>query len=103
MTSTIGFDAPESGLLARCSRERELSERATAQLKSLVAGDSLELRMVPCACPPGTEGTRECNYGRSCGHLLSYGRDVGTTMIQAMLARPDVCGATSCPPRGSWC
>ena len=40
----VGLDAPESGLLARSSRERELSERATAQLKFLVAGDSLELR-----------------------------------------------------------
>ena len=36
--------------------------------------------LVPCACPPRTEGTRQCNYGRSCGHLLTYGRDVGQTM-----------------------
>ena len=33
----------------------------------------------------------------------SYGRDVGTTMIRAMVERPYICGATSCPPRGSWC
>jgi endonuclease YncB( thermonuclease family) len=99
----VGFDAAETGLNARCPRERELGERATAQLRSLVAGGSLELRMVPCACPPGTEGMHECNYGRACGYLLAYGRDVGTTMIQAMVARPYICGATSCPPRGSWC
>lgn len=99
----VGFDAPESGLLARCPHERELAQRATAQLQSLVAGGSLELRMVPCACAPGTEGTQACNYGRACGYLLAYGRDVGATMIQYRLARPYVCGATSCPVRGSWC
>ena len=49
----VGFDAAETGLNARCARERELGERATAQLRSLVAGGSLELRLVPCACPPG--------------------------------------------------
>jgi micrococcal nuclease len=87
----VGFDAPESGLLARCAQERELSERATAQLRSLVAGGSLELQLVPCACRPGTEGTRECNYGRSCGYLRAYGRDVGATMIQARVARPYIC------------
>jgi endonuclease YncB( thermonuclease family) len=54
----VGFDAPESGLLSRCPRERELAQRATAQLESLVAGGNLELRLVPCACPPGTEGIR---------------------------------------------
>jgi endonuclease YncB( thermonuclease family) len=99
----VGFDALESGLLARCPRERELAQRATAQLQSLVAGGSLELRMVPCACAPGTEGTRACNYGRACGYLLAYGRDVGATLIQYALARPYICGTTSCPARGSWC
>ncbi len=99
----VGFDAPESGLLARCPHERELAQRATAQLQSLVAGGSLELRMVLCACAPGTEGTQTCNYGRACGQLLAYGRDVGATMIQYRLARSYVCGATSCPARGSWC
>jgi len=64
----VGFDATETDLNARCARERQLGERATAQLRSLVAGGSLELRMVPCACPPGTEGMRECNYGRACGY-----------------------------------
>ena len=99
----VGFDAPESGLLARCARERELAERATTQLRSLVAGGGLELRLVPCACSPGTEGTRACNHGRACGHLIAHGRDVGATLIQYMVARPYVCGTTSCPKRGSWC
>lgn len=99
----VGFDAPESGSNARCAKERELADRATAQLRSLVAGGSLELRAVPCACPPGTEGTASCNYGRSCAILTAYGRDVGATMIQYRLARPYVCSTASCPPRPSWC
>jgi hypothetical protein len=78
----VGFDAAETGLNARCARERELDERATARLRSLVAGGSLELRMMPCACRLGAEGMRECNYGRSCGYLTAYGRDVGTRMIK---------------------
>jgi endonuclease YncB( thermonuclease family) len=65
----VGFDAPESGLLAQCPRERDLSERATARLKTFIAGGGLELRLVPCACPPGSEGTRYCNHGRACGVL----------------------------------
>ena len=99
----IGFDAPEAGTDARCPRERELGDRATRQLQVLVAGGGLELKLVPCACPAGTEGTPDCNYGRACGHLRSYARDVGAMMIQYVLARPYVCGPTSCPPRDSWC
>jgi endonuclease YncB( thermonuclease family) len=99
----VGFDTAEAGLLARCSRERELADRASTKLKALIAGGGLELRLVPGACPPGTEGTQRCNYGRSCGVLTAHGRDVGATMIQEGLARSYVCGATSCPPRGSWC
>ena len=63
----IGFDAPETGTDARCLRERELGDRATRQLKTLIAGGGLELKLVPCACPAGTEGTPDCNYGeRAC-------------------------------------
>src|SRR5216683_3149754 len=92
----VGFDAPETGNRAQCPRERELGARATAQLKSLIAGGGLDLRLVPCACPPDTEGTPECNEGRSCGELRSYGRDIGGMMIQYVLAKPYVCSATSC-------
>ena len=99
----VGFDAPETGNLARCPRERELGERAAAQLKTLINGGGLELRLVPCACPATTEGTAECNYGRACGQLRSYGRDIAGMMIQYVLAKPYLCGATSCPPRTSWC
>jgi endonuclease YncB( thermonuclease family) len=52
--------------------------------------------------PVSTEGMRECNYGRACGVLTAHGRDVGATMIQEGIARPYVCGATSCPRRASW-
>jgi endonuclease YncB( thermonuclease family) len=99
----VGFDAPESDLLARCARERELSERATAKLSTLIAGGGLELRLVACACPAGTEGTRYCNHGRACGVLTAQGKDVGATLIQEGLARPYICGSTSCPRRDLWC
>jgi endonuclease YncB( thermonuclease family) len=99
----VGFDAPETGGRARCHRERELAERATEQLRRLVAGGGLELRMVPCACPPGTEGTSACNFGRACGYLLANGRDVGMTLISQSLAKPFHCGNQSCPPLPTWC
>ena len=87
----VGFDAPETGSQARCPRERELGDRATTQLKTLIAGGWF-------GAP-----TPDCNFGRSCGQLRSYGRDIGGLMIQYVLAKPYVCGDTSCPPRGSWC
>jgi len=99
----VGFDAPESGSLAKCDREREIADRAAAQMRSIVAGGGLELRLVRCSCRPGTEGTSLCNYGRACGELRSHGRDVAGIMIGLSLARSYICGSTSCPPRGSWC
>ena len=99
----VGFDAPESGSLARCDRERQIADRAAAHMRSLVAGGGLELRLVRCSCRPGTEGTSLCNYGRACGELRSHGRDVAGIMIGLSLARSYICGATACPLRGSWC
>ena len=99
----VGFDAPETGDRARCHGERELAQRATEQLRRLVAGGGVDLRMVPCACAPGTEGTSACNFGRACGYLSVQGRDVGATLISQGLAKPYLCGATSCPPRQLWC
>jgi len=99
----VGFDAPESGSLARCDRERQTADRAAAHMRSLVAGGGLELRLVRCSCRPGTEGTSLCNYGRACGELRSHGRDVAGIMIGLSLARSYICGATACPLRGSWC
>ena len=99
----VGFDAPESGSLAKCDRERQIADRAAAHMRGLVAGGGLELRFVRCSCRPGTEGTSLCNYARAGGELRSHGRDVADIMIGHSLARSYVCGATSCPPRGSWC
>jgi micrococcal nuclease len=99
----VGFDAPESDNRASCPQERETAGRATARLRSLVSGGGLELRLVPCACPPGTEGMRECNFGRACGTLTTGGRDVGAILIAERLAKPFICGATSCPRRQPWC
>ena len=99
----VGFDAPESGSLAKCDRERQIADRAAAHMRGLVSGGGLELRLVRCSCRPGTEGTSLCNYGRACGELRSNGRDVAGIMIGLSLARSYICGASSCPPRGSWC
>ena len=70
----VGFNTPESGDNARCQRERALAAKATQRLRQLVAGGELDLRRVPCACPRGTEGTGQCNYGRLCGTLKYAGR-----------------------------
>ena len=99
----IGFNTPESGDSAACERERKLAAEATRRLRQLVAGAELDLRRVPCACPRGTEGTGQCNYGRLCGTLTVGGQDVGTILIAEGLAERYVCGPTSCPPRKSWC
>jgi endonuclease YncB( thermonuclease family) len=80
-----------------------LGNRATFRLRQLVAGGGLDLERVACSCASGTEGTRRCNYGRSCGTLKARGQDVGTMLIAEGLARAYVCGRTSCPPRESWC
>ena len=99
----VGYDTPESGDNAKCPRERALSAEATRRLRQLVAGGELDLRRVPCACPRGTEGTGQCNYGRFCGTLKVRGRDVATIRIAEGLAERYVCGAASCPARRNWC
>jgi endonuclease YncB( thermonuclease family) len=99
----VGFDTPEAGIDSRCEGERNLAERATSRLRALVAGGGLDLQIVRCSCPPGTQGTQRCNYGRICGVLKARGPDVGTILISEGLARSYLCGATSCPPRSSWC
>src|SRR5512133_3414649 len=98
----VGCDAPET-YQARCPSERELGNRATFRLRQMVAGGGLDLEKVACACRPGTEGTMRCNYGRSCGVLKARGRDIGELLIGEGLARPYVCGSSSCPRRLPWC
>jgi len=99
----VGFDAPETGLRARCESERTKGAEAARRLRQLVAGGGLDLIEIRCSCPAGTEGTDRCNYGRSCGVLTVGGRDVAEIMIAEGLARPLVCGRTRCPPRQGWC
>jgi hypothetical protein len=60
-----GFDAPESGFRAQCESERALAAKATFRLRQLVSAGGLDLELIPCSCRPGTEGTRQCNYGRA--------------------------------------
>jgi endonuclease YncB( thermonuclease family) len=99
----VGFNAPET-YNAQCGLERELGEKATARLETLVSGGALTFEKVACACRPDTEGTNACNYGRACGRLRVDGRDVGDVLIAEGLAVPFVCGTTRCPPTPRpWC
>jgi endonuclease YncB( thermonuclease family) len=99
----VGFDTPETGDRAQCEYERALGARAATRLSELVKSGEPRLEFVPCACPPGTEGTASCNFGRSCGSLTIDGRDVGSILIAEGLARPFRCGSISCPRRAPWC
>lgn len=98
----VGFNTPET-YDARCPAERRLGEAAKARLRALVAGGGLDLQRVRCACRPGTEGTRRCNYGRACGVLKARGRDVAEILIGEGLAERYVCAGASCPRRRNWC
>lgn len=100
----VGFNTPEK-FEPQCLAEAALGNRASARLKQLVAAArTTEVTLVRCACEPGTEGTKKCNYGRSCGTLAVDGRDVGQTLIAEGLAVPFTCGATGCPPTPRpWC
>lgn len=99
----VGFNAPEIRN-AKCEDEGRLGVNATNRLRELVKAGNLDLTLVRCACKPGTEGTRKCNYGRSCGVLKANGRDVGQILIAEGLAVSFRCGEISCPkmPR-PWC
>jgi endonuclease YncB( thermonuclease family) len=99
----VGFNAPETRRAA-CEAERQLGAQATLRLRNLIRAGDLDFQYVACSCPPGTQGTFACNYGRDCGTLKSGGRDVGAILIEEGLAVPFLCGATRCPttPR-PWC
>lgn len=68
----VGFNAPETRR-AQCDAEREAGGKATRRVRELVRADSLDLSYVACNCPPGTQGTQACNYGRSCATLTAGG------------------------------
>jgi endonuclease YncB( thermonuclease family) len=97
----VGFDTPEMD--ARCERERTLAVAATDRLRQLITEGHANLERVACACRPGTEGTRSCNYGRLCGVLRVSERDVGSILISEGLAHRYVCTGAHCPRRESWC
>ena len=103
-TRLVGFNTPET-YKPQCNRELALGKQATARLADLVrSSDRVELRLVACACPSGTQGTNACNYGRSCGMLTVNGRDVGDILVKEGLAARFRCGRTSCPPLPRpWC
>jgi endonuclease YncB( thermonuclease family) len=99
----VGFNTPETRR-AVCDAERQLGARATGRLREIVRAGNLDFEYVRCSCPPGTEGTKTCNFGRRCGTLKAGGRDVGAILIAEKLAVPFVCGSTSCPPTPKpWC
>ncbi len=97
----VGYNTPE--LHGDCSEERALARRARDRLRALVTGGAASLRRVPCACPPGTEGTDSCNFGRLCGELTVKRRRAGDILIGEGLAEPYHCHGTSCPRRRDWC
>lgn len=99
----VGFNTPEK-FEPMCAREGELGVKASERLRQLVSSGNSSVTRVACACAPGTEGTNECNFGRSCGILRVNGKDVGQTLIAEGLAVPFQCGRTKCPrlPR-PWC
>ena len=100
----VGFDTPEVSRPS-CQAEGAAGRRATARLSELLSSArSIEFERVACACPPNTQGTDRCNFGRQCGSLYADGTDVGQTLISEGLAVRYICGSTSCPPRqGNWC
>ena len=99
----VGFNTPEK-FEPMCAREAELGNRASARLREIVSSGTSTVTKVACACAPGTQGTKKCNYGRSCGILRVDGKDVGHTLIAEGLAVSFQCGRTKCPklPR-PWC
>lgn len=94
----VGFNAPETKR-AQNDVERTMGEEAKSRLQELIDGGDLEFEPVKCSCPTGTEGTRFCNSGRTCGTLKAKGADVGATLISEWLAVPFVCGLSRCPKR----
>ena len=103
LTRLVGFNAPEV-MEPACDTERRLGQAATNRLRQLVGAGSLTVSDIACSCPPGTEGTPSCNYGRACAVLRSKGRNVGDILIAEGLAVSYACGLTSCPPLPRpWC
>lgn len=100
----IDYNAPEPTVRAQCEAERRLGVSASQRLREIVAAGELDFEPKRCACRPGTEGTKYCNRGRSCGTLKANGEDVGTILVRERLAVAFVCRARGCPPTPRpWC
>lgn len=97
----VGYNTPE--LHGDCAEEHALAQEARDHLEALISEGKANLRRVPCACAPGTEGTESCNFGRFCGELTVNGRRAGDILIGEGLAEPYHCRGTSCPRRRDWC
>jgi endonuclease YncB( thermonuclease family) len=98
----VGYDTPELGSL--CPHERYMAQKAKDRLAQLIRDYDHTLTPVNCACPPGTQGTRFCNYGRSCAILtIEGGLNVAETLIRDRLARRYDCTFNRCPRREPWC
>ena len=106
-----GFDAPESGLRARCESERALAAQGNLPIAAVGQRRRAGFAVGPMCMPTkhtgnadqARGGTPRCNYGRACGILTAAGKDVGDILISEGLARRYVCGRVSCPHRDSWC
>jgi endonuclease YncB( thermonuclease family) len=103
LTRLVGFNTPET-FEPLCAEERALGLRAKARLRALLGSGFAVFTPAACACPPGTEGTPDCNYGRACGDLRIDGVAVGSRLIAEGLAIAYHCLPTGCPraPR-PWC
>lgn len=100
----VGYDPPDEGQRARCASERTLAARTAARLRQIISrGDKIDLQMVACACPPGTEGTQQCNNGWPCGRLTVDGKDVGAMLVAENLAHTFICSQYPCPKPTPWC
>jgi endonuclease YncB( thermonuclease family) len=95
----IGYDTPET-FEPRCSKERRLGLKATRRLRQLTKNGHVDVELVRCSCAPADP---DCNYERACGKLSVDGKNVGSVLIAEGLAKPYVCGFTTCPPHQSWC
>jgi micrococcal nuclease len=84
----LGYDTPET-YFAKCERERQRGEAATARLRAIIATGSTRLE-------PNGKG---CKWGRECARLFVNGEDVRSVMIREGHARP----YAGRGPKADWC
>ncbi|MEZ5972250.1 MAG: thermonuclease family protein [Hyphomonadaceae bacterium] len=75
----VNIDTPETGPRARCTAERELGNRATQAVRTLISeAQRVELNATG----------RIDRYGRTIAFVVIDGRDMGETLMAEGLARP---------------